>query len=179
MLLVAACGGDEAPTAMSAPPTAAPTNTIAPSATTIQEATPTAALEAAPLQPDSPLSAPESPLATPVTDNAQGVAKSGDAAAAVSEDTVSKPDDEHCAAKRIHPQSREFAEQFKVTAEEINAWFCQGIGFGELRNAYTISLEASQPVTDVLQLFLAGVEWGDIRSQLGLPPGEEDAQGND
>ena len=59
-----------------------------------------------------------------------------------------------------------------MSYEEIMGWFCQGVGFGEIEQAYSLSHEFGMPVADIFALRQAGMGWGEIRKYLeNLPTG--------
>ncbi|NOK63375.1 MAG: putative conserved protein, contains LysM and FecR domains [Chloroflexi bacterium AL-W] len=95
---------------------------------------------------------------------------------------ISDKDDEQDTADRanfndncdeIHPEAQRIAEDYDAAPEEVMEWFCTGIGFGEIKQAYRIHTETDTSVEDILALFDDGMEWGTIRAQLGAAPGDE------
>ncbi len=76
-----------------------------------------------------------------------------------------------CVGANPHPKGSQLAQQYGVSYEEIMGWFCSGFGFGEIDRAYTYSNAAGVPVAQIFAMRDAGLGWGQIRKQLGLPPG--------
>jgi hypothetical protein len=56
-----------------------------------------------------------------------------------------------------HPAGDKLASDHGATYKEVMAWFCQGFGFGEIELAYSISEQASVPVTSVFTLRISGL----------------------
>lgn len=73
-----------------------------------------------------------------------------------------------------HPQGVGIAEEFKIPYEEVMGWFCEGIGFGEVRHGYQLQAETGKPVKEIFELFKSGMGWGKIRAQLGAAPQDDE-----
>jgi hypothetical protein len=86
-----------------------------------------------------------------------------------------------CAGNGTHAQIQNLADEFGVPAEEIEGWYCQGWGFGDIQQAYQISLESGAPVTEVFAMRSSGMGWGQIRKELlsGTGNGNGNGNGND
>ncbi|MCC7205683.1 MAG: hypothetical protein IT323_00155 [Anaerolineae bacterium] len=82
-----------------------------------------------------------------------------------------------CVGADPHPVGMRLADAFDVSYDEIMAWHCQGIGFGEIARAYALeylSAEDDEPLT-VEGLFdrrFAGEGWGNIVKDSGIAPNE-------
>jgi uncharacterized membrane protein YgcG len=64
-----------------------------------------------------------------------------------------------------------FASEVGVTTEEFMAWFCQGYGLGEIRNAYLMAAFSGMSIEEIMALRASGLGWGQIKKQLGLKGG--------
>ncbi len=88
-----------------------------------------------------------------------------------------------CTGAQIHPTGDELARRFGVPYEEIMGWFCQGFGFGEIEQAYTLSLASGTPVDQIFAMRQSGMGWGEIKRQLeGKPsstPAPADGEGGE
>ncbi|MFO7623371.1 MAG: FecR domain-containing protein [Anaerolineales bacterium] len=78
-----------------------------------------------------------------------------------------------CPGITPHPEAQRLAALYKVSYNEIIAWFCDGIGFGEIDLAYSLSQQAGVPVADIFAMRRSGLGWGDIMLRLGLLPEDE------
>jgi len=68
--------------------------------------------------------------------------------------------------EQIQPEAVRLAERYDVTYEEIMTWFCLNYGFGEIDLAYSMSLEAGTPVTEIFSMRESGTSWGLIKQTL-------------
>jgi hypothetical protein len=73
-----------------------------------------------------------------------------------------------CTSADPHPKATSLAAEYGVTYEEIMEWFCQGYGFGEIKLAYSISLQAELGVEDVFDMRAGGMGWGEIMQEFNL-----------
>jgi hypothetical protein len=55
---------------------------------------------------------------------------------------------------------------FGFHVEEIMVWFCQGFGFGENDQAYSLSLETGIPVEEIFAMRDSGMGWGEIKAEI-------------
>jgi hypothetical protein len=78
-----------------------------------------------------------------------------------------------CPGITPHPEAQRLADLYQVSYNEIIAWFCDGIGFGEIDLAYSLSQQAGAPVADIFAMRRSGLGWGDIMLRLGLLPQDE------
>lgn len=82
-----------------------------------------------------------------------------------------------CVGADPHPVGMRLADAFDVSYDEIMAWHCQGIGFGEIARAYALqhlSADGDEPLT-VEGLFdrrFAGEGWGNIVKDSDVAPNE-------
>jgi len=71
-----------------------------------------------------------------------------------------------CTGANPHPKGEALAQEYDVPYEEIMGWFCQNYGFGEIDQAYGLSLQYSVPVADIFALRASGLGWGKIKKGL-------------
>lgn len=45
-------------------------------------------------------------------------------------------------------------------------WFCAGFGFGDINQAYGLSLQYNHPVGEIFAMKSAGMNWGEIHKAL-------------
>ena len=81
------------------------------------------------------------------------------------------------------PHAQTLADKYEVDYDEIMGWFCDGNGFGEIEQAYDLSLVDGQAVAEIFALREAGAGWGQIKKEIeGLPsenaPGQQNNPGN-
>lgn len=60
------------------------------------------------------------------------------------------------------PALKKLAEEVGVAYPEVLAWYCQGLGIGEVKLAYKISQQAGAPVAQIVAERLGGKSWGEI-----------------
>lgn len=61
-----------------------------------------------------------------------------------------------------HPALIKMAEEYGVAYADLAAWYCQGLGVGEIKLAYDVASNASLKPGELLALRLAGKSWGEI-----------------
>jgi hypothetical protein len=71
-----------------------------------------------------------------------------------------------CQGGSQQPEAVRLAQQYGVTYQEIIGWFCQGFGFGEIKQAYDLSLQSGLPVSQIFAMRTSGLGWGQIKQQL-------------
>ncbi len=67
--------------------------------------------------------------------------------------------------------ANEIAGYFKVPASQVQSYFDQGMGLGEIFRAYTLAQFTKQPVATIIADRQAGTGWGQIFHNAGLQPG--------
>ena len=81
-----------------------------------------------------------------------------------------------CGGNNAHPVATRLAEAFEVEYDEIMAWHCQGMGFGNIAKAYKMAelLKGKGGLTaaDYLNMKLSGKGWGQIMKDAGVSPNE-------
>lgn len=70
-----------------------------------------------------------------------------------------------CTGAEPQPEAVNLAERYSVLPSEIMGWFCQGFGFGEIDQAYSLRDEGYD-VSDVFELRSSGQSWGEIKKSL-------------
>ncbi len=70
------------------------------------------------------------------------------------------------------PVAGKIATVFNVTEEEVMGYFCDGFGFGEIKNAYALALASGKDVAELFDMKAGGMGWGQIKNQLGIKPGK-------
>lgn len=81
------------------------------------------------------------------------------------------------------PHAQTLADKYEVSTDEIMGWFCDGNGFGEIEQAYDLSLVDGQSVAEIFALREAGAGWGQIKKEIGgspsdNAPGQQNNPGN-
>ncbi len=72
-----------------------------------------------------------------------------------------------CTGTQQHPTGLKLAQRYGVSYEEIMGWFCTyNLGFGEIDEGYSLSLQTGIPVADVFSMRLSGMGWGEIKQAL-------------
>ena len=74
-----------------------------------------------------------------------------------------------CTGAESHPEADKLAEQYGVSSEAIIAWFCQGFGFGEIDQAYSLRDQGFQ-VDEIFAMRASGQSWGEIKQNLSSNP---------
>lgn len=70
------------------------------------------------------------------------------------------------------PHAQTLADKYEVSYDEIMGWFCDGNGFGEIEQAYDLSLVDGQSVAEIFALREAGAGWGQIKKEIGGSPSD-------
>ncbi len=83
-----------------------------------------------------------------------------------------------CDGGMQQPEAVRLAAQYQVTYREIIGWFCQGFGFGEIKQAYDLSLQSGLPVSQIFAMRTSGLGWGQIKQQLA-PTSTQASSGGD
>ncbi len=78
-----------------------------------------------------------------------------------------------CTGAQPHPAGMKLAQRYGVPYEEIMGWFCRGFGFGEIDQAYALSLQSGVPVEEIFAMREAGSGWGEIKKLLSSPGGDQ------
>jgi hypothetical protein len=73
-----------------------------------------------------------------------------------------------CTERKDNPVAVKLATTLGVTVDEIAAWHCQGIGFGEIARAYAISQNSTLTVSQILEMRKSGQGWGQILKAAGI-----------
>lgn len=68
------------------------------------------------------------------------------------------------------PAAARLSLQYGISAADVQAWLCDGLGAGEIKQALEISEEAGVPVADLLAEYETVMDWGQIRQDYGLQP---------
>jgi len=71
-----------------------------------------------------------------------------------------------CVGANPQPKGQSLADEYGVSYEEIMGWFCQGFGFGEIDQAYALSLETGIPVEEIFEMRNSGMGWGEIKAAI-------------
>jgi hypothetical protein len=77
-------------------------------------------------------------------------------------ETPVPPEATTCTGADPHPTGQTLAARYGVSYEEIMGWFCQGFGFGEIDQAYSLSLQVGVPVSEIFAMRSSGMGWGNI-----------------
>lgn len=72
------------------------------------------------------------------------------------------------ASEQEQPALQKLAEEMQVGYAEVLAWYCQGLGIGEIKLAYQISQQASVAVAQIVAQRLSGMGWGQIMQEYQL-----------
>jgi hypothetical protein len=83
-----------------------------------------------------------------------------------------------CQGGTQQPEAVRLAQQYGVTYQEIIGWFCQGFGFGEIKQAYDLSLQSGRPVSQIFAMRTSGLGWGQIKQQLSPKSTQTTGSGN-
>ena len=94
-----------------------------------------------------------------------GRGQQGEAAKATDSPEASRPSD--CETADPHPIGSQLAKRFAVTYEEVMGYFCSGLGFGDVEQAYSASQEVGVSVEKVVVMFEKGGDWEPIIKTLG------------
>ncbi len=72
-----------------------------------------------------------------------------------------------CTGTEQHPTGLKLAQRYGVSYEEIMGWFCQyHLGFGEIDEGYSLSLQTGKPAAEIFSMRLSGMGWGEIKQAL-------------
>lgn len=71
-----------------------------------------------------------------------------------------------CTGNEVHPAGQALAQNYGKPYEEIMGWFCVGFGFGDINQAYGLSLQHNRPAEEIFAMKNAGMNWGEIRKVL-------------
>jgi hypothetical protein len=77
-----------------------------------------------------------------------------------------------CTGAQPHPEGTRLAQLYGVSYDEIMGWFCQGFGFGEIDQAYSLSQQTGVSVPDIFAMRRSGLGWGEIKQDLLAKPGD-------
>jgi hypothetical protein len=78
-----------------------------------------------------------------------------------------KNDTQRCENRTdTQPEAQKLADQYTVPVDEVMSYFCKGFGFGEIDQAYSLSLTSGKSVSEILSMRNSGLGWGQIRQQL-------------
>jgi hypothetical protein len=77
------------------------------------------------------------------------------------------------AAPGQQKQIDKLAAEFSVTKEQVTALRTQGLGWGEIRHALTLSSKTGKPVEDILKMRKDGIGWGEIANKEGVKLGPD------
>lgn len=83
-----------------------------------------------------------------------------------------------CNSSPQQPEAVRLAQQYNVTYQEIMGWFCQGFGFGEIKQAYDLSIQSELPASQVFAMRSSGLGWGQIKQQLAPKSTQTSGSGN-
>ena len=75
-----------------------------------------------------------------------------------------------CANGQTNPQFARLAAATGATADEIAHWFCDGYGFGEIKQAYGLSARYGVSVDDIFAMRASGSGWGQVKHALAAMP---------
>lgn len=109
----------------------------------------------------------ETPTAT-ITDTVTATPTMTDTLTLTPEPTITPETD--CTGANPHPKGEDLAQEYGVPYEEIMGWFCQNYGFGEIDQAYALSLQYGMPVADIFAMRASGMGWGKIKKALANAP---------
>jgi hypothetical protein len=71
-----------------------------------------------------------------------------------------------CPSGSPQPKGVELANKYGVSYEEIMSWNCQGWGFGEIDQVYSLSQETGASVDEIFAMRASGKGWGEIKKEL-------------
>jgi len=79
-----------------------------------------------------------------------------------------------CGGNNAQPVATRLADAFGVSYDEIMAWHCQGMGFGNIAKAYLLAQKGKDGKTaaDYLNMKLSGQGWGQIMKDAKVSPSE-------
>jgi hypothetical protein len=84
-------------------------------------------------------------------------------------DEVDKTLSHYCVQSEVqHPVGARLAAGYNVPYEELQAWFCQGLGWGQVKLALRTAKLTGGNYADLLEARLAGQGWGRIWQGLNL-----------
>lgn len=75
--------------------------------------------------------------------------------------------------KAVQPsrKARRLAREFEVEPAEVQALRDRNMGWGEIRQALSISQRSGKPVSEIVELRDSGMGWGEISARYELSPG--------
>lgn len=68
-----------------------------------------------------------------------------------------------------HPEGLKVADALGTSYEMVMGWFCKGYAFGEIKLAYSLSVDSEQPIEAIFALYDTGMSWGAIMQQVTQP----------
>lgn len=84
-------------------------------------------------------------------------------------DQTDKSDSYYCVQSAVqHPAGARLAERYEMPYEDLQAWFCQGFGWGQVKLALQTAKLKGVDAADLLQARLDGQGWGQIWQGLNL-----------
>jgi len=85
------------------------------------------------------------------------------------EDQADKSASYYCVQSEVqHPAGARLAERYEMPYEDLQAWFCQGFGWGQIKLALQTAKLKGVDAADLLQARLDGQGWGQIWQGLNL-----------
>jgi len=63
------------------------------------------------------------------------------------------------------PHAQTLADQFGVSYDEIMGWFCQGFGFGVIKQIYELGHQKNIPVAELFARKANGAGMGDLKRE--------------
>lgn len=84
-----------------------------------------------------------------------------------------------------HPFGERLSERYEMDYETLQAWFCEGFGWGQVMLALQTSKITGEDPQDLLEARRSGAGWGEIWQELKLigrpehagPPNDENGDG--
>ncbi len=76
------------------------------------------------------------------------------------------------------PPLAALATEFKVTNADIQNYWCQGFGVGEIRIALQLAKDTGKDPQSIFDMKKQGQGWGQIEQELGVKPGKGQEKGN-
>lgn len=83
-----------------------------------------------------------------------------------------------CTGAEPHPEAATLADRYAVPVGAIMGWFCQGFGFGEIDQAYSLR-SSDMPVEAIFALRQSGQSWGEINQNLSSNPANKSQPANE
>ncbi|MCX6080164.1 MAG: FecR family protein [Chloroflexi bacterium] len=69
----------------------------------------------------------------------------------------------NCTGADPQPEAQSLASDYGVEYDEIMGWFCEGYGFGEIKEAYDIKTNTGSAVDKLFAMKKSGLGWGEIQ----------------